>query len=102
MPSFNKPAFDRHFMSNPDERLLRHIFAHSADFKANLPGPYSCNPKFRLTLAFAHSRLQRLGTYRLMWKHPDIDLAFTMQKVSCCNSASFNVPCCYPTRFQSL
>jgi hypothetical protein len=96
MPSLNKPASDRHFVGDPDQRLLCHVFAYSADLKANLPGPDSGDPKLRLALAFAHSRFQRLGTYRLMRKQPDIDFAFTMQKMSCCNSAGFNVPCGYP------
>jgi hypothetical protein len=102
MPSLNKPAPDRHFMSDSDKCLLRHVFAHPADLKANLARPYSCNPKLRLTLTFAHSRLQRLGTYRFMRKHPYIDFAFTMQKVSCCNPAGFDVARGYPARFQSL
>jgi hypothetical protein len=102
MPSLNKPALDRHFMGDPDKRLLRHIFTYSADLKANLSGPYPCNPKLRLTLAFTHSRFQRLGTHRFMWKHPYIDFAFAMQKVSCSNSAGLDVPRGYPARFQSL
>jgi len=89
-------------MSDPDQRLLCHAFSYSADLKANLARPDSGNPKFWLTFTFAHSRFQRLGTYRLMRKQPDIDFAFTMQKMSCCNSAGFNVPCRYPATFLGL
>jgi hypothetical protein len=102
MSSFNESAPDGHFMSDPDERLLCHIFSYSAYLKHNLSGPDSGNPKFGLALTFAHSRFQRLGTYRLVRKEPEIDFAFTMQKMSCCNSAGFNVPGSYPTVLQSL
>jgi hypothetical protein len=102
MSSLNEPAPNRHFMSDPDQCLLGHIFSYSAYFKANLSGPDSGDPKFRIAFTFAHSGFQRLGTYRLMRKYPDIDLAFTMQKVSGCNSACFNVPCGYPAHLQGL
>jgi hypothetical protein len=102
MPSLNKPALDRHFMSDPDKRLLRYVFTYSADLKANLSGPYSCDPKLRLTLSLTHSCFQRLGTHRFMRKHPYKDFTFTMQKVSSSNPAGFDVARGYPARFQSL
>jgi len=102
MSSLNESAPDGHFMGDPDERLLCHIFIYSAYLKHNLSGPDSGNPKFGLTLTLAHSRFQGLGTYRLVWKEPKIDFAFTMQKMSSCNSAGFNVLGRYPVGLQSL
>jgi hypothetical protein len=102
MSSLNESASDRHFMGDPDQRLLCHIFLYSADLKHNLAGPDSGNPKFGLTFTFAHTRLQRLGAYRLVWKQPKIDFTFTMQKMSGCNSAGFNVLGSYPAALQSL
>jgi hypothetical protein len=89
-------------MRYPKQRLLCHFLTYSADLKANLPRPDSGDPKFRFTFTFAHSRFERLGTYRFMRKYSDIDLAFAVQKVSRCNSAGFNIPCRYPASFQSL
>jgi hypothetical protein len=89
-------------MSDSDQRLLCHVLTYSADLKHNLPGPDSGDPKFRLTLTFAHSRLQRLGTYRFVRKYPKINFAFTMQEMSRRNSAGFNIPSRYPAAFQGL
>jgi hypothetical protein len=102
MSSLNKPAPDRHFMSDPDQRLLCHVFVYTTDLKANLAGPDPGDPERGLTLTFAHSRLQRLGTHRLMRKQPNINFALTMQKMSRSNSAGFNALGAYPTGFQGL
>jgi hypothetical protein len=102
MSPLNKPAPNWHFMSDSDQRLLCHVLSHSANLKHNLSGPDPGDPVLGLSLTFAHSRLQRLGTYRLMWKYPDIDFTFTMQKMSCRNTAGFNVPGGYPALLKRL
>jgi hypothetical protein len=102
MSSLNKPAPNRHFMSDSAQCLLCDVLTYSTDFKANLPWSDSGDPKCGLTLTFAHSRLQRLGTYRLVWKYPKINLSFTMQEMGCRNSTCLNLLGTYPTGFHRL
>jgi hypothetical protein len=89
-------------MSNSAQCQFCDVFAYSANFKTNLAWPDSGDPKCRLPFTFAHSRLQRLGTYRLVWKYPKINLSFTMQKMGRRNATGFNLPGGYPTAFQRL
>jgi hypothetical protein len=102
MSSLNKPAPNRHFISNSAQCQLCDIFTYSADFKANLAGSDSGDPKCGLTLTFAHSRLQRLGAYWLVRKYPKINLSSTMQEMGCRNPTCFNLLGAYPTGFQRL
>jgi hypothetical protein len=102
MPSLNKPAPNRHLVSYSAQCLLCDILTYSTNFKANLSGPDSGDPKCGLTLTFAHSRLQRLGAYRLVWKYPKINLSFTMQEMGCRNSTCLNLLGTYPAGFHRL
>jgi hypothetical protein len=102
MSSLNKPAPNRHFMSDSAQCLLCDVLTYSTDFKANLPWSDSGDPKCGLTLTFAHSRFQRLGTYRLVWKYPKINLPFTMQEMGCRDPSRLNHLGGYPTGFHRL
>jgi hypothetical protein len=102
MSSLNKPAPNRQFMRDSDQCLLCDVLSYSADFKANLPWSDSGDPKRRLTLTLAHTRLQRLGAYWLVREYPKINLALTMQEMGGCNSTSLNLLGAYPTAFQRL
>jgi hypothetical protein len=89
-------------MSNSAQCQFCDVLTYSTDFKANLPWSDSGDPKCGLAFTFAHSRLQRLGAYRLVWKYPEINLSFTMQEMGCRNPTSFNLLGGYPTGFQRL
>jgi hypothetical protein len=102
MSSLNKPAPNRQFMSDSAQCQFCDVLAYSADFKADLAWSDSGDPKCGLTLTFAHSRLQRLGAYWLVWKYPKINLSFTMQKMSCRNSTCLNLLGAYPAGFHRL
>jgi hypothetical protein len=102
MSSPNKPAPNRHFLSDSNQCLFCHVLTYSTDFKANLAGSDSGDPKCGLTLTFAHSRFQWLCAYRLVRKYPKINLSFTMQEMGCRNSTGLNLPGAYPTGFQRL
>jgi hypothetical protein len=89
-------------MGDSDKGLFSDGLVNAADLEADLSGSDSGDPEFRLAFAFAHSGFKRLGAYRLMWKYPDIDFAFTMQKMSSRDAAGLNVLSGNPTGFERL
>jgi hypothetical protein len=89
-------------MGDSYKGLFSDALVNAADLEADLSGSDSGHPEFRLAFAFAHSSFKRLGAYRLMRKYPDIDFAFTMQKMSSRDSAGLNVLCGDPAGFEGL
>src|SRR3990172_11005152 len=102
MSSFNKPAFYRHFVGHPQQRLLCNLFVNAADLETDLARPDPGHPEGRLALTFTHACLQRFATDRPMRENPDIDFAFAMEKMSSSYSPGLDMFALNPTGLESL
>jgi hypothetical protein len=102
MSAANKPAPYRHLVGNSYQRLLGNIFFNTAYLEHYSTRPNSRRPVIRLAFTLAHTSLKRLRAYRLVWEYTDINLAFTMQKVSRRHSTSLYMTTAYPALLQCL